>query len=106
MFELTDSACKELDAFFDGKDKTPIRVYLAPGGCSGPRLALALDTPNDDDKVFDDRGYSFCINSELLDHAKNIKVDFSAMGFSIESALPMGGGGCSGCAGGCSTESA
>ena len=105
MFELTNSACKELDAYFDGKDKSPIRVYLAPGGCSGPRLALALDDPNGSDKIFDDGGYSFCVNSELMAQAKNIKIDFSDMGFSIQSDLPLGGGGCSGCSG-CSTDGA
>lgn len=43
MLELTESAQKELAAFFEGKEKSTIRVYLAPGGCSGPHLALALD---------------------------------------------------------------
>ena len=32
MFDLSDNARKELDAYFAGKEKTPIRVYLAPGG--------------------------------------------------------------------------
>lgn len=32
MFELTDNARKELEAYFVDKQKTPIRVYLAPGG--------------------------------------------------------------------------
>ena len=110
MLELTDSARAELDAYFEGKEKAPIRVYLAPGGCSGPRLALALDQPNDDDKVFDSNGYSFCVNSELLTAAKNITIEFSPMGFAVLSELqPDGGGGCShsccsSCGGGCSTE--
>jgi hypothetical protein len=32
MFELTDSAVKELQAYFADKEIVPIRVYLAPGG--------------------------------------------------------------------------
>lgn len=32
MITLSDKARAELDAYFDGKDKTPIRIYLAPGG--------------------------------------------------------------------------
>lgn len=32
MIDLTDNARKELEAYFADKDKTPIRVYLAPGG--------------------------------------------------------------------------
>lgn len=109
MFELTDSAREELDAFFEGKEKSPIRIYLAPGGCSGPRLALALDTPTNEDAVFDDKGYAFCVNNELFGAAKTITVDFSDMGFAVLSELQLGGGGCSpsccsGCGGGCSTD--
>jgi Fe-S cluster assembly iron-binding protein IscA len=32
MLELTDKARKELEAYFKDKEKTPIRVYLSPGG--------------------------------------------------------------------------
>lgn len=32
MLEVTESARKEFDAYFAGKDKATIRVYLAPGG--------------------------------------------------------------------------
>lgn len=105
MFEVTESATRELDAFFDGKEKSPIRVYLAPGGCSGPRLALALDAPGKEDDVFEQMGHSFCMNSELYSAAKNIKVDFSDMGFMVESELQLGGGGCSpSCCSGCSSS--
>lgn len=32
MISLTEEARKELEAYFEGKEKTPIRVYLAPAG--------------------------------------------------------------------------
>lgn len=32
MITITESACKELEAYFADKDKGTIRVYLAPGG--------------------------------------------------------------------------
>lgn len=102
MFDVSDTASRELDAFFEEKEKSPIRVYLSPGGCSGPRLALALDTPNDTDTVFDAKGYSFCINSELMAQAKNVTIDFSDIGFTVSSDLQFGSGtsgGCSGCTG-------
>ena len=41
MLELTDSACKELESYFADKEKSDIRIYLAPGGCCGPQLMLA-----------------------------------------------------------------
>lgn len=32
MLEVTESASKELEAYFKGKDKETMRVYLSPGG--------------------------------------------------------------------------
>ena len=102
MLEITESACKELDAFFEGKEKTPIRVYLTSGGCSGSRLALALDTPTESDAVFDEKGFYFIVDADLFSAAKAIKVDFTYMGFSVESEIPLASsGGCSCCSGGC-----
>lgn len=108
MLTLSDTAREELDAFFEDREKSPIRVYLAPGGCSGPRLSLALDEPGDADTVLEDKGYTFCINSELYTAAKNVTIAFSDMGFSVDSELELSNAGgcspscCSGCASGCS----
>lgn len=102
MLTVSESAVKELDAFFADKEKSPIRVYLAPGGCSGPRLALALDTPGDDDSAFDQGGYNFCVNKNLLEQTGDISIDVSYMGFTVDSKNAIGGGGgCSSCGGGC-----
>jgi Fe-S cluster assembly iron-binding protein IscA len=98
MLAVSESAVQELDEFFKDKDTSPIRIYLAPGGCSGPRLGLALDTPGDDDDSFDQGGYTFCISKELAALTGDISIDLSYMGFVIDSANPVGGGcGCSGC---------
>ena len=32
MFEMTEGARKELEAYFADKEKGSIRIYLAPGG--------------------------------------------------------------------------
>ncbi len=32
MVEVSESASKELEAYFAGKEKGSIRIYLAPGG--------------------------------------------------------------------------
>ena len=103
MLELTESAQKELAAFFEGKEKSTIRVYLAPGGCSGPHLALALDAATDEDMSEDQGGFTFCINNELLAQVEGVKIDLSYAGFTVEPTvpLPQTGGGCSSCGGGC-----
>lgn len=104
MLTLSDTAREELDAYFEDKEKSTIRVYLAPGGCSGPRLSLALDGPGQEDTVIEDNGHSFCVNTELYAAAKKIAIDFSDMGFSVQSELQLGGGGCSpSCCSGCSS---
>jgi len=101
MLELTETARKELDNYFADKDKTPIRVYLAPGGCSGPRLALALDEAKPSDEVIAlDGGLTFLVEKGLYAAAKPITVDVTYAGFTVASSLQLGGGGCS-CSSGC-----
>lgn len=70
-------------------------------------MALALDGPNDDDATFEEGGFVFCINKELLEKVEAVKLDITYMGFSVEPRTPLassGGGACGGCAsaGGCS----
>ncbi len=104
MLELTESARKELESYFTGKEKDIIRVYLAPGGCGGPRLALALDDATDDDQSEEQGGFTFCINKELLAQVHGVKIDLSHTGFTVEPTVPLpesAGGGCGSCCGGC-----
>lgn len=105
MLELSDSAKKELDAYFEGKDKGTIRLFMVPGGCSGPRLALQLDEAGPDDAVEEVGGFTFCVNKELLDEIKSAKIDLTPMGFVVIPEVPLpstgGAGGCGGCCGGC-----
>lgn len=100
MFVLTDNAKKELDAFFSDKDKSPVRVFMAEGGCSGPRLALALDETRDNDQVFAEQGFQFCVDKDLFEQVRGITIDAGYMGFIVETAVPLATeGGCSSCAG-------
>ena len=104
MITLSDNARKELDAYFSDREKAGVRVFLAMGGCSGARLALALDEPTDDDAVFENSGYTLCIDKELFEQSGDISIDMGYMGFVVESALAISGlgtGGCASCGGGC-----
>jgi Fe-S cluster assembly iron-binding protein IscA len=105
MVEITEAARRELDGYFADKEKAPIRIYLSAGGCSGPRLALALDEAKDTDDQFDVDGYNFIVDKELSAQAAPMRVDMSYMGFTVQSSLQLGDGGC-GCSGGaCSSGS-
>ncbi|GAB6111110.1 IscA/HesB family protein [Desulfomicrobium escambiense] len=105
MFILQPAAKEQLDQHFNGKDKEPIRIYLA-SGCGGPRLGLALDEHKTGDQVFEIDGYSFLMEEALFEQAKPVTVLFDQnTGFSVESSMVFPeGGGCSscGCGGSCS----
>ena len=103
MFTLTENARRELDAFFADKEKTPIRLYLAPGGCSGPRISLALDEVREDDVTQESAGYTFCIDKELWTSLGGVSIDVTAMGFLVVPEIPLpntGGCGCPSCGSG------
>lgn len=104
MIVLSENARKELEAYFVDKERQTIRVYLAPGGCSGPRLVLALDEPGDEDARFEQDGFAFCINNELLQQVKSVSIDLSYLGFTVTPEVPLpsaGGSSCGGCCGSC-----
>jgi len=61
-------------------------------------LALALYEPNDEDSVFEEKEFTFCINKDLIEKSGKITIDLSYMGFVVESENPLGGGSsCGGC---------
>ena len=98
MVELSDSAREELEAYFEGKEKSPIRIFLASGGCAGVRLVMALDEAGEDDKTCEQGGFTFIASKELLNTTGNLSINMGPMGFSIDSDIPIASaGGCSGC---------
>lgn len=110
MVTLTPNAEKELTSFFSNREKTPIRIYLAPGGCGGPHLGLALDEYRENDSTAEVNGFSFCIQKELQEQVRSVTIDASPMGFSVKPELPLpkpaagegcGSSGCGSCCGGC-----
>lgn len=91
MFTLTDNALHQLGLFFVGRDPQPVRLYLASSDCGGYNLSLALDRKRDTDSEFEYDGFTFVVDSELLEHAKPVVVDATDRGFTITSALKTDG---------------
>ncbi len=101
MLELTANAKNELDAYFEKKTKQSVRIYIAPGGCAGPRLSLALDEPNANDETYVADGYTFCLEKPLAKQATYLRVDITHMGFVVDSDIQLPSGG--GCGSSCGT---
>jgi iron-sulfur cluster assembly protein len=61
-------------------------------------LALALDESKESDEIYDINGIKYLIDKALSEQAKDVKVDFinynGRSGFSVSSALSLGGGSC------------
>ena len=60
---------------------------------------MALDEPNDSDKVFDVDGFKYVVNQDFMEKVQPVKVDFLGYGFKLSCAVEFGAGGagCSGC---------
>ncbi len=102
MLTITEHAKAALDAFFTDRPRAAVRIYRAPGGAEGPRLALVLDNPTEDDRVFTQEGYTFCIHAGLLATVGGVTLDCVDDDFVLRPLNPFAqpAGGCAGCRGG------
>jgi len=58
MFEVTEKATEKVKEFFKSRDGiSPLRVFVAGAGCSGPQLGMALDEPGENDETFEADGF-------------------------------------------------
>ncbi len=64
-------------------------------------MGLALDEPKENDKVYENDTLKFLVEEGLMATCGSITVDFieagARSGFGINSANPIGGGGCGSC---------
>ncbi len=93
-----------------------IRVYAAPGGCSGMSFGMTFtDQINDNDGLLACDGFNIVVDMATLQHMRGVEIDFADQGGApsfvfnnLQPAAPEGGGGCGGCSssstqgGGCS----
>ncbi|NOY70647.1 MAG: hypothetical protein GXP53_14365 [Deltaproteobacteria bacterium] len=61
---------------------------------------MVLDEPNEADEVFDVKGFQFIANKDFLRQAQPVTVDFSGIGFKINSSMDLGAAGCGSCGSG------
>ena len=107
MITLTQDAEKELTAYFAANPdvQKSVRLYLAPGGCCGPAVAMALDEANDQDETEEVAGIMFCTSKTFYANVGAFTVDANYTGFHITTEKPLpntgGQGGCASCGGGC-----
>ena len=107
MITLSENARKELEAYFCGQGTPDHPCVSRSRRLLRPRLVLALDEPGDEDARFEQDGFAFCINKELLQQVKSVSIDLSYLGFTVTPEVPLpssGGSSCGGCCGSCGSH--
>ncbi len=62
---------------------------------------MALDELKDTDDSFEVKGLQFVVDKDFMAKAEKIKIDFTGMGFHLDSNMDLGqGGSCGGCSSG------
>ena len=85
MLEVTESAKKQITEQLQKREVSAIRIFSNHCG-SKPVLELALDEPNDKDDVYEISGFKYIVDKELMEQAKDIKIDFMKKRISITSS--------------------
>jgi Fe-S cluster assembly iron-binding protein IscA len=96
MFEVTESATRQITEYFQDKTVAPIRIFLNEGGCGGPGLVMALDEKKATDDEFVIGGFTYLVDRDFLETVKPIRVDFTESGYRLDCAVQFSSG-CSGC---------
>jgi iron-sulfur cluster insertion protein len=109
---LTGDAQGKMSELFAGIEEgiAGVRVYAAPGGCSGVSFGMTFtDVINDNDGVRDFGDYKVVVDDGTLTYLRGVEIDFVDRGDGqatfVFNNLPSTGGGCSTCgssSGGCS----
>ncbi len=93
------------------EDIKGIRVYAAPGGCSGLSFGMTFtDQINDNDALLECDGFSVIVDMATLPHIRGVEIDFADQGgapsFVFNNLTPVAsqGGGCSGCSSSSSSQ--
>lgn len=106
VITVSDTAAEKAKAVLEqrGKPEGALRLFVAGGGCSGPRYGMALaESAEAEDTVFSHGGVTFLIDPESLPYVQGAEIDFVdeevRSGFTIFNPLQQKAGGCGG---GCS----
>lgn len=110
MISLSAGASRGLADFYAANPDAPktIRLFIAPGACSGPSLNMALDQVDEGDRVEEHDGVTFCMVSALVERVGHVKIDFDGVNFKLTCERPVvdpSAFGCSCCSGDCGSGS-
>ena len=89
MIHVTKTAQEQIKNYFNNKKIQPVRIFVT-GGCGGSQLAMAMDETKETDSIFTYDGVDYIMETSLLEQAKPVEIDFSGVGFKLNSNLELG----------------
>ena len=97
---LTEAATGKLNELLAEQQDVDqaLRVSVRGGGCSGFQYALALDTPKEDDHVFEHGGVSVVVDKVSMQFVLGSEVDYTeglqGAGFAVNNPNVVAACGC------------
>ena len=58
---------------------------------------MALDEPKENDESYDVKGFKIIVDKAFMAQAKEINIDFTGMGFRLDSKIDLGESACGSC---------
>ena len=99
MITMTPEAVSQLREFLDeqGTPDHALRVFVAPGGCSGLQYGMTIDEqPDDGDEVIETDGVRLLVDNFSAMYLENAEIDYvnSLMGGGFTVSNPNAVAGC------------
>ena len=101
MITATESAVKHLRQLLEtrpAEEGVGLRLMVKKGGCAGMEYAMKLDTPGQQDQVFDQDGVKLIIDPDSMDFLDGSQIDYhdtlADSGFKVENPRAARSCGC------------
>lgn len=95
---LSPEAAEQVASFIDRAGGGVLRLGVRGGGCSGFQYVLTLDTPNEEDLLFESEGQTVAVNPESLPYLAGSHVvwreELMGGGFDVENPNARSSCGC------------
>ena len=83
MITISDEAVEKLREFLDdqGTPEYALRVFVAPGGCSGLQYGMTIDeTAEEGDEVVETEGVRLLVDNFSSMYLQGAEIDYTLMG--------------------------
>lgn len=101
-FEVTPEAAQKIVQFLEDEKKSPaewgLRLGVKGGGCSGFSYDMRMDSPKEDDYIFEQDGARVFVDPKSINYLKGSRLEYlkrlQGAGFTVVNPNATGSCGC------------